>query len=149
MGLRSRGNDECSSSHCLKFFSNFQYRKWLVFTIVFKGFMSEIFSINLNLNCCCFLLNVTQLSYYFVEKIKTDAVTVWKHCEQDTSHCRASADRWAKRNRSAKMAKTTTYLDKLVRFLKVESIYNHSSKLKSKATNIFGMFKFINSRVWH
>ena len=47
------------------------------------------------------------------------------------------------------MAKTTTNLDKLVRSLKVESIYNYSSKLKSKATNVFGMFKFINSRVWH
>ena len=48
-----------------------------------------------------------------------------------------------------KMAKTTTNLDKLVRSLKVESIYNYSSKLKSKATEIFGMLKFINSRVWH
>ena len=48
-----------------------------------------------------------------------------------------------------KMAKTPTNLDKLVRFLKLQTIFIYSSKLKSKATDIFGMFKFINSRVWH
>ena len=31
---------------------------------------------------------------------------------------------------------------------KVETIYNYSSKLKSKATDIFGMFWFIDKIVW-
>ena len=32
---------------------------------------------------------------------------------------------------------------------KVETIFIYSSKLKSKATDVFGMFKFIDLRVWH
>ena len=47
------------------------------------------------------------------------------------------------------MAKTQWSLDKLVRFLKVEEDFNCSSKLKSKATDTFGMFQFINKKVWH
>ena len=31
---------------------------------------------------------------------------------------------------------------------KVETIYNYSSKLKSKATNIFGIFEFIDLTIW-
>ena len=31
---------------------------------------------------------------------------------------------------------------------KVETIYNYSSKLKSKATDIFGMVNFIDLKVW-
>ena len=46
-----------------------------------------------------------------------------------------------------KMAKTLTNSDRLVRFLKVETIYIYSSRLKSKATDVFGMFKFIDLRV--
>ena len=46
-----------------------------------------------------------------------------------------------------KMAKTSPTLDKLVRFLKVETIFIYSSKLKSKTTVVFGMFKFINKLV--
>ena len=46
------------------------------------------------------------------------------------------------------MAKTQWSLDKLVRFLKVEEDFNYSFKLKSKATDTFGMFQFINKKVW-
>ena len=46
-----------------------------------------------------------------------------------------------------KMAKTPTTLDKLVRILKVETIFIYSSKLKGKATVVFRMFKFINKLV--
>ena len=46
------------------------------------------------------------------------------------------------------MAKTPTNLDELVRFLKVETIFIYSSKLKSKATDVFGMFEFIDKKVW-
>ena len=51
--------------------------------------------------------------------------------------------------RLKKMAKTEWDLDKLVIFLKVEEDFNYSSKLKSKATDTFGMFQFINKKVWH
>ena len=47
------------------------------------------------------------------------------------------------------MAKNMLVLDKLGRFLKVEEDFNYSSKLKSKATDIFGIFEFINKKVWH
>ena len=47
------------------------------------------------------------------------------------------------------MAKTEWNLDKLVTFLKVQEDFNYSSKLKSKATDVFGVFEFINKKVWH
>ena len=43
-----------------------------------------------------------------------------------------------------KMAKTVLDLDRLVIFLKVEEDFNYSSKHKSKATDVFGVFEFIN-----
>ena len=47
------------------------------------------------------------------------------------------------------MAKTKWYLDKLVRFLKVEEDFNYSSKLKSNATDRWRHKRTKDLGVWH
>ena len=47
------------------------------------------------------------------------------------------------------MAKTTTYLDKLVRSLKVESIYKYTILYQSASINRWGHWKTRDLGVWH